>query len=118
MLFRFRAQGMASDQAASSFSVTRRCLLLAYLESTDLVARLWEATNRAEAAAKQLWGACRTLATFIVKPDADAPDARQPAREDLEPADPVMGRQRHGPGRRWNCPSGNCSWPCPTTPPW
>lgn len=93
---RFRAQGMASDQARVFFFRDERLPLpLAYLDSPDLVARLQEATDRAEAAARQLWSACRTLATFMMKPGADAPGARLPAREDLDRLTHYWAPERH-----------------------
>ncbi len=95
-LYRFRAQGMASDQARVFFYRDERLPLpLAYLESEELVSRLWETTNRAEAAARQLWSACRTLATFVIKPNADAADAKPPAREDLDRLTASWAAERH-----------------------
>ena len=95
-LYRFRAAGMASDQARVFFYRDERMPLpLAYLESEEHVSRLKEATDRAEAAARQLWGACRTLATFVIKPDADAEGAKPPVREDLDRLTASWAAERH-----------------------
>lgn len=81
---RYLALGMSKKQAKVNFYRSERLPLpLAYLQEQDLVAALEEAVQMAEGAARQLWGAARTLATFVLSPEADADSGRQPARKDL-----------------------------------
>lgn len=77
--------GMANDQAKVNFFRSEQMPLpIEYLRDKSLVDSLSNVLKMAEDAAHQLWGAVRTLATFILSPEADAPGARQPAREDLD----------------------------------
>jgi len=82
---RYLALGMASDQARVDFYRAERMPLpLAYLREQELVEYLQEAVDMAERAARQLWGATRTLATLLLSPESDMESGRQPAREDLD----------------------------------
>ena len=84
---RYLALGMANNQARVDFYRAERMPLpLDYLDprKEELVGRLEKALQMAEEVARQLWGATRKLATFILAPEADTPGARQPAREDLD----------------------------------
>lgn len=86
-LFRYRALGMSTEPGKAVvlfYRDERLPLPLSYLDRSELVGNLQEATDKAEEASRQLWGACRTLATFLVKPGADGEDAKPPAREDLD----------------------------------
>jgi CRISPR system Cascade subunit CasA len=79
------ALGMSKKQAKVNFYRGERMPLpLRYLEERALVETLDAALNMAEGTARQLWGAARTLAKFILSPEADTKSARQPAREDLD----------------------------------
>jgi len=83
------ALGMANKQAKVEFYRSERLALpLAYLQDRSLVESLDTALGMAEDVGRRLWGAGRRLATYLLSPVADAPDARQPKREDL---DQVMG---------------------------
>jgi len=82
---RYLALGMSKKQAKVNFYRSEHMPLpLAYLKKQALVDALETALHMAESTARQLWGATRTLATFILSPEADAEGARQPAREDLD----------------------------------
>ena len=82
---RYLALGMSKKQAKVNFYRSDRMPLpLDYLERRELVEALEEAVQMAEGVARRLWGAARTLATFVLSPEADAESGRQPAREDLE----------------------------------
>lgn len=86
---RIFALGMANDQAKMEFFRSERMPLHSeYLANPDLVDELDTALGMAEAVARQLWGAARTLATFLIAPEADQPEAHQPQSEDLNQ---VMG---------------------------
>lgn len=82
---RYVALGMANNQAKVYFY---RCeqmpLPLRYLTEQALVDRLDDALKMTEDVRKQLWGASRTLATYLLSPQADASEGRKPAREDLD----------------------------------
>ncbi len=83
---RYLALGMATKpgQAKVNFYRSERMPLpLIYLKKKELVDALNTALDMAEHAARQLWGATRTLATFILSPHADGSEARKPASEDL-----------------------------------
>lgn len=89
------ALGMANDQARVDFYRSERFPLpLRYLQEPALVERLTEALAMAEEAGRQLWGAARSLATYLLSPDADAPDARKPLREDLDQVMAPWGVER------------------------
>lgn len=82
---RYLALGMSKKQAKVNFYRSERLPLpLRYLRQRELVEALQTALEMAENTARQLWGAARTLATFVVSPEADAESGRQPAREDLD----------------------------------
>jgi CRISPR system Cascade subunit CasA len=81
---RYIALGMANNQAKVDFYRSEYCPLpLRYLTQETLVQRLDEALKMAEGVRGQLWGAARTLATFLLSPQSDADAGRQPARDDL-----------------------------------
>lgn len=84
------ALGMANDQAKVEFYRTEHLPLpLAYLRDQQLVNSLRDdVLGVAENVARQLWGAARTMATFVLAPQADSEAARQPDPRDL---DRVMG---------------------------
>lgn len=93
---RYLAMGMSKSRAKVNFYRSERMPLpLAYLQNTDLVGRLMQALEMAEAAARQLWGAARTLATLILSPEADREEARKPAREDLDQLTSQWSVERH-----------------------
>lgn len=86
---RLFALGMSNDQAKMEFFRSERMPLRSeYLEDRGLVESLDSALVMAESVARQLWGAARTLATFLVAPESDSPDGHKPQREDL---DQMMG---------------------------
>jgi CRISPR type I-E-associated protein CasA/Cse1 len=86
---RIMALGMASDQAKIEFFRAERIPLpLEYLHNSTLCDRLSWALERAEAVSQQLWGAARTLATYLIAPNQDAGEGRSAQREDL---DQLMG---------------------------
>jgi hypothetical protein len=75
---------MSKKQAKVFFYRSERLPLpMRYLAQPTLVKALQEALDMAEGAARQLWGAARTLATFVVAPEADGDAGRQPASDDL-----------------------------------
>jgi len=81
---RLFALGMANDQAKMEFFRSERLPLRSeYLADKTLVDALDDALKMAEDVARQLWGAARTLATFLVAPESDLPDAHKPQSEDL-----------------------------------
>jgi CRISPR system Cascade subunit CasA len=81
---RYLALGMSKKQAKVNFYRSERLPLpLRYLQEKEMVDSLETALEMAENTARQLWGAARTLATFIISPEADAELGRQPKREDL-----------------------------------
>lgn len=87
---RYLALGMSKSRAKVNFYRSEHMPLpLQYLEDEVLVERLTEALDMAEGVANQLWGATRTLATFVLSPQADTEAGRDPAREDL---DQLMGQ--------------------------
>jgi CRISPR system Cascade subunit CasA len=86
---RMMALGMSSDQAKIEFFRAERMPLpLEYLHNDALVDRLTQGLERAEAVSQQLWGAARTLATYLVAPHQDSGEGRSAQREDL---DQLMG---------------------------
>jgi len=86
---RILALGMAKDRAKVEFYRSEQWPLpLVYLQREELVDALEQALEMAENVSRRLWGAARTLATFLLAPEADRPEARQPNREGL---DQVMG---------------------------
>jgi hypothetical protein len=75
---------MSKKQAKVNFYRSGRLPLpMRYLQEKELVEALETALEMAENTARQIWGAARTLATFIVSPDADAESSRKPNTEDL-----------------------------------
>jgi CRISPR system Cascade subunit CasA len=79
------ALGMSKKQAKVNFYRSQRMPLpMRYLKEKALVESLGTALTMAEETSRQLWGAARTLATFILSPEADLESARQPVREDLD----------------------------------
>lgn len=81
---RLFALGMANDQAKMEFFRSERLPLRSeYLANKELVDALDDALKMAEDVAHQLWGAARTLATFLISPESDLPDAHKPQGEDL-----------------------------------
>ncbi len=82
---RYLALGMANDQARVHFYRTERMPLpLAYLQDEKLVEYLQEALEMADSCGRQLWGATRTLARFVLSPQSDAESALQPNPKDLQ----------------------------------
>ena len=79
------ALGMANDQAKVEFYRTEQLSLpLAYLNDQQLVNTLRDdVLGTAENASRQLWGAARTMATFVLVPQADDEQAHLPAPDDL-----------------------------------
>jgi hypothetical protein len=79
---------MANNQAKIDFFRSERMPLpLEYFQGDrgdEFIDCLDEALRMAEETGRQLWGATRTLATLILSPGADVPEARQPIREDLD----------------------------------
>ncbi len=97
---RVMALGLANDQAKSEFYRYERMPLPAsYLREQRPVDDLDSALLMAEGAARQLWGAARTLARFLLSPAAGTEEGREPRREDL---DQVMGPWGVGRGY-WSC---------------
>jgi CRISPR system Cascade subunit CasA len=86
---RIMALGMSSDQAKIEFFRAERMPLpLEYLKNQAIVERLEQALAAAESVSQQLWGAARTLATYLVAPHQDSGEGRSAQREDL---DQLMG---------------------------
>jgi CRISPR system Cascade subunit CasA len=84
---RYAALGMANSQARVDFYRSERLPLpMGYLtsEGEQYTEYLETALETAELVRRQLWGAARTLATYILSPQADAEEGRRPAREDLD----------------------------------
>lgn len=85
---RMLALGMATNlrQAAKVefFRAEYWPLPLEYLQEQTLVDSLSTMLEMAELASNQLWGATRTLATFVLCPEADQEGAHQPDRKDLD----------------------------------
>ncbi len=98
---RTMALGMANDQAKVEFYRTEHLPLpLAYLRDQQLVNSLRDdVLGVAESVARQLWGAARTMATFVLAPQADSETAHQPAREDLDRVMAAWGVERRYWGR-------------------
>lgn len=87
---RTRALGVSKDKAKVNFYRSERMPLpMVYLADEGLVDDLDHAVNMAEDVRRRLWGAARTLATYVLSPDADSESGRQPAPQDL---DALMGQ--------------------------
>lgn len=81
---RYLALGMANNQAKVDFyRAEHNPLPLEYLKQPSLVTQLDTALEMTESVRNQLWGAGRTLAKFVLSPQADAEGAHEPAPEDL-----------------------------------
>jgi CRISPR system Cascade subunit CasA len=95
-LYRYLALGMANDQARVFFYRSERMPFpLAYLDEPQLVRRLRDATDAAEQARGQLWGAARALARFVLSPHAGTAQGHEPAREDLDSLVAYWDPERH-----------------------
>jgi CRISPR system Cascade subunit CasA len=82
---RYVALGMANSQAKVDFYRAEHMPLpLDYLAEEALAGRLDEALGMAEAVRGQLWGAARTLARFVLVPEADREGAHEPHRDDMD----------------------------------
>ncbi len=82
---RYLALGMANDQGRVFFFRSERMPLpLAYLRNRGLVDALNSGEMLAENVARQLWGAVRTLATYVLSPGYDGDEKHRPVREDLD----------------------------------
>lgn len=78
------AMGMANNQAKIDFYRSELTPLpTAYLIEKPLVGKLSEMLGFAEAVRSRLWSAARTLAEFILNPEADASEAHQPNSDDV-----------------------------------
>jgi len=90
------ALGMANDQAKVEFYRTEHLPLpLAYLQEQQLINSLRsDVLGVAEDVAHQLWGAARTMATFVVALQADSENAHQPAPDDLNRLTAAWGIER------------------------
>jgi hypothetical protein len=95
------ALGMANDQAKVEFyRVEHLPLPLAYLRNQQLVNVLRDdVLGLAESVARQLWGSARTMATYVLAPDADNEAAHQPMRDDLDRVMAPWGVERRYWGR-------------------
>ena len=77
---RYLALGMSKKQAKVNFYRSERLPLpLRYLKEQNLVELLETSLAMAERTAQQLWGATRTLATYVLRPEANVASARSPA---------------------------------------
>lgn len=82
---RCAALGMANNQAKVDFYRSERMPLpLRYLTNEDLVGHLDSALTLAESVRSQIWGAARTLARFVLVPQADTEDGREPDRDEMD----------------------------------
>lgn len=82
---RCAALGMANNQAKVDFYRSERMPLpMRYLANEELVNRLDSALALAEAVRSKIWGAARTLAKFILAPQADAEEGHEPNRDDMD----------------------------------
>jgi CRISPR system Cascade subunit CasA len=90
------ALGMANDQAKVEFYRTEHLPLpLAYLSNQQLVNSLRDdVLGVAENVARQLWGAARTMATFVLAPQADVEGAHVPAPDDMNRLAAMWGVER------------------------
>ncbi len=90
------ALGMANDQAKVEFYRTEQLSLpLVYLNDQQLVNTLRDdVLGTAESVARQLWGAARTMANFVLVPQADNEDTHTPAPEDLNRITAPWGIER------------------------
>jgi hypothetical protein len=98
---RTMALGMANDQAKVEFyRVEHLPLPLAYLRNQQLVNVLRDdVLGLAENVARQLWGAARTMATYVLAPQSDSETAHQPVRDDLDRVMAPWGVERRYWGR-------------------
>jgi hypothetical protein len=80
------ALGMANSRAKVDFYRAEQMPLpLDYLTGDRLVGRLEEALGLAEDVRGQLWGAARTLARFVLAPEADqGEEGHEPHRDDMD----------------------------------
>jgi len=83
---RYMALGMANNRAKVDFYRAEKMPLpLDYLTDEVLVGRLEEALSLAEDVRGQLWGAARTLARFVLAPEADqGEEGHEPNRDDMD----------------------------------
>jgi len=90
------ALGMANDQAKVEFYRTEHLPLpLIYLQEQQLINSLRsDVLGVAEEVAHQLWGAARTMATYVLALQADSENAHQPAPEDLNRLTAAWGIER------------------------
>ncbi|MBN1314214.1 MAG: type I-E CRISPR-associated protein Cse1/CasA, partial [Anaerolineales bacterium] len=93
---RFIALGMSKKQAKVNFYRAEQIPLPSrFLIEPELVETLEKVLQLTETAARQLWGATRTLATFLISPEADSESGRQPKREDLDALMNQWAIERH-----------------------
>ncbi|MFZ2486484.1 MAG: type I-E CRISPR-associated protein Cse1/CasA [Anaerolineae bacterium] len=90
------ALGMANDQAKVEFYRTEQLSLpLIYLHDQELVNTLRDdVLGAAENVSRQLWGAARTMATYVLVPEADAENAHTPDPADLNRVAAPWGIER------------------------
>ena len=84
--FRYLAFGICSELGKDKtyfYRVERLPLPLQYLQEKTLVDSLDTMLKLAQDVVQQLWGAARTMATYVLAPQADSETAHQPASEDL-----------------------------------
>jgi CRISPR system Cascade subunit CasA len=83
---RYMALGMANSRAKVDFYRAEQMPLpLDYLTDEMLVGRLEEALGMAEDVRGQLWSAARTLARFVLAPEADqGEEGHEPHRDDMD----------------------------------
>jgi CRISPR system Cascade subunit CasA len=84
---RYAALGMANNQARVDFYRSERLPLpLSYLapEGDLFTDYLETALEMAELVRRQLWGAARTMATYVLVPQADAEEAHRPDPADMD----------------------------------
>lgn len=84
--FSYMAFGICSELGKDKthfYRAEHMPLTLAYLRRRDLVNDLDMVLTLADDVGRQLWGAARSMALFVLAPQADAESARQPAGEDL-----------------------------------
>jgi hypothetical protein len=101
-VFRYLAFGICSELGKDKtyfHRVERLPLPLELLQKKDLVDSLDTMLKLAQDISQQLWGAARTMATFVLAPQADNEAAHQPAREDLDRVMAPWGVERRYWGR-------------------
>lgn len=87
--------GMLTDQASVLLWRHERLPLpLVYLGDEDLVAALKKALGMAEAVGNAVGKASKDLSRLLLAPDSDRPDARQPARADVDQLAKSFGMER------------------------